>query len=400
MAALAIAAAAVAIAALSVAAAVAADAGAAIAQRPPAAGTGRCAAQVERQLRAWQVVAPARPQPPAGAMSVRHWATPRLGAWVVEAQGPDGARATLVSAETVTAVEWSPACTAATATGPRPGAAAPRFNDADLAVVMAAAPRGVIYSWSPHMPLSVDGYRAVTTAAAERGLAVEVVLDPGGDRDFAAAAQSGGGLPPSALRVADSVELLFRDVHVHAPAVQAWAGGRLIGSAFPGFHRAAEYGAFLESGVRGSAALASHRAGLRAPSRVRGPARAGSGPTGVTGQVQRASQAASNPALRASVAGSQRSSTSCRHCAADRLRNAHAASCGLKGCTGGSQALRHNSPMASAASRRAGVANTLVTRRAPAGSATLKRNRFGSALSLDTLLLTKNTLPSGKNAGK
>ncbi len=212
----------------------------------PAAGPGPCAAQVAQQLRAWGAVAPARPQPPAGERALRHWATMDLGAWIAEAQGPDGAHATLVSPAAVTTVEWSPACRASTATRPRPALAAPRFSDADLAAALAAAPRGVIYSWSPHLPLSVDGYRAVATAAAARGLAVEMVLDPGADRAFAAASQASGGLPPSALRVADSVELLFRNVHVHAPAVQAWAGGRLVGSAFPGFHSAAEYGAFLD----------------------------------------------------------------------------------------------------------------------------------------------------------
>ncbi len=165
---------------------------------------------------------------------------------MAEYRDAEGSRLVRVTPALVMTLAWSASCSVTTATRPRPGAATPRFSDEDLARAVAGPARGVVYVWSPHMPLSVDGYRAIVTAASERGLRVDAVLDPGADRAFAAAERARGGLPASALRVADSVELLFRDVLIHAPSVQAYGQGRLRGSAFPGFHTAAEYGAFLD----------------------------------------------------------------------------------------------------------------------------------------------------------
>lgn len=210
------------------------------------AGSGPCGAAVAQQRRIWRVVPPARPQPRDGELELWHWPTTRLGVWVAEAQWPGGARLIRLTPAAASLMEWSPTCAVTASERPRPAAAAPRFSDRDLAAAIDRAPRGVIYAWSPHMPLSVDGYRAIAQAAAARGLPVEVVLDPAADRAFAAAEVTRGRLPAAALRVSDSVELLFRDVHVHAPAAQLWAGGRLAGSALPGFHTAAEYGAFLD----------------------------------------------------------------------------------------------------------------------------------------------------------
>lgn len=221
-----------------------ATAAAAIAQPVPAGSP--CMAAVERQLDAWGAVAPARPQPGAGGAVVRHWPTRRLGEWVAEVHDPSAVRAVRVTPAAVTTAAWSATCAVTASERPRPAAAAPRFSDDDLARALAAPAPGVVYVWSPHMPLSVDGYRAIAAAASARGLTVHAVLDPGADRAFAAAERARGGLPAEALRVADSVELLFRDVLVHAPTVQAYARGRLVGSAFPGAHGADEYGAWLD----------------------------------------------------------------------------------------------------------------------------------------------------------
>ncbi len=208
-------------------------------------GPAACAADVERQLAAWGIQTPARPQPVTGAGLLRHWPTARLGEWVVEARDAAGTRLRLVTPATITTRAWSATCAATESAAPRRSPGGPRFTDDDLRALVAGG-RGVVYVWSPHMPLSVEGYRPIVEAAAARGLAVTAVLDPGADRRFAEAERQRGDLPAAALRVADSVELLFRDVLIHAPAVQAYGNGGLAGSAFPGFHTAAEYGAFLD----------------------------------------------------------------------------------------------------------------------------------------------------------
>jgi len=146
----------------------------------------------------------------------------------------------------LTRIAWSASCVVAETTRDRPRVPEPRFDDDDLRRLVQGNGRGVIYLWSPHMPLSVDGFRSLRAAADARGLAVHAVLDPAADRAFAAASLTAAGLSATALRVADSVELTFRDLVLHAPSVQVYGGGQLRGSAFPGYHSPEEYGVFLD----------------------------------------------------------------------------------------------------------------------------------------------------------
>jgi hypothetical protein len=216
---------------------------------------GRCADHVARQRAAWRVVEPAKPQPPAlGGGRVWHWPTDTLGVWVVETEDPVGSGTSLqrVAASGVTDVVWSGECEAATTERPRRPVARPAFTDADLRRSLGAHARGLLYVWSPHMPLSVDGVATIRTAAARLDLPVTVLLDPNADPATAAATIAAHGWSASEGRVVDSVELLFRDVLVHAPSVQAYARGHLVGSPYPGYHSVDEYRAFIDRVLRPS----------------------------------------------------------------------------------------------------------------------------------------------------
>lgn len=216
---------------------------------PAAAGQASpaCGAEADAQRLAWGAVAPPRAQPPAadGAV-VEHWPTRALGVWIVDARGPRTTVLTRVTSGAITRIEWSAGCAPLETRRARAPVPGPRFTDDDLAERLAAGGAGLIYVWAPHMPLSVDAAGALLAAAARRRLPVEIVLHPDADRAFAARVAADHGWSADRLRVADSVELTFRDVFVHAPAVQAWAGGRLTGSAYPGGHTADEYGIFLD----------------------------------------------------------------------------------------------------------------------------------------------------------
>lgn len=213
--------------------------------RPQQPGDGPCPAERASQHRAWQTTTPARDQPPTtSGARVRHFPTRIFGVWVVESAGADGASMVRVSPDEVTRVTWTAGCAAATDRRARPRLAAPRVTDADLAALLRQG-RGAVYVWSPHMPLSVDAIAPLSAAARAHALTVTLVLDPGADRTFAARIAAERGLPSTALRVADSVELQFRDVLVHAPAVQVYAGSRFVGSAYPGGHTTDEYDAYF-----------------------------------------------------------------------------------------------------------------------------------------------------------
>lgn len=210
-----------------------------------AAQDDACAAARLAQHRAWQTRPPAREQPPDTAGSrIRHFPTATMGVWVVEAVGRFDTSMTLVSPDGITRVSWTADCVGTTEHRARPSGPATSFRDADLAALVRSG-RGVIYVWSPHMPLSLDAVAPLSAAARALDLAVTLLLDPATDPAFAARVAADRGLPAAALRVADSVDLQFRDVLVHAPAAIAYAGGQLVGSAYPGGHTADEYAAYF-----------------------------------------------------------------------------------------------------------------------------------------------------------
>jgi hypothetical protein len=205
-----------------------------------------CADDLARQLRAWQVTGPARPQPALlPGTWLRHWPTTTLGVWVVEDASPRHAAATRVGAGRLEQVTWSADCVPHRTGRPRASAPGPSFSDGDLRTRLAIGGRGALYVWSPHMPLSVDGYRQLEPAARSRQVAVDVLLDPAANRDFARAALA-AGLPASALRVVDAVELEFREATVHAPSLLVYRDGRVVEAILRGYRTTAEYEQFLD----------------------------------------------------------------------------------------------------------------------------------------------------------
>lgn len=151
--------------------------------------------------------------------------------------------------------------------GPMGPAGSPVFTDADLREELLAigSPFGgvleesaagrrerasvaavVVYTWSPHMPLSVDGYREIERAAETLGLEVVPVLIAGGNRDFARREAERVGIPESGVREVGSVELWMRDAQVHAPSILVFGADR-VSPVLPGYRNESSYGAYLEA---------------------------------------------------------------------------------------------------------------------------------------------------------
>ena len=215
---------------------------AAAAQAPPL-----CATQVAEQRLAWGVTGMPHVQPPAATdATLLHWATSTLGTWVVELRGAHDVSLRRVADGHVTHVVWSTDCVPSSSETPGPSLGAERFTDTDLRRLVAEQPRGLLYVWSPHMPLSIEGVALARMLAEGRGLPLTVLLDPAANETLARSIAETHGWPPTTTIVADSTELRFRDVLVHAPTLQAYAGGRLVGSALPGHHTNDEYSAYLD----------------------------------------------------------------------------------------------------------------------------------------------------------
>ena len=122
---------------------------------------------------------------------------------------------------------------------------AARFTDAELERILATSRAVVVYVWSPHMPLSVDGVHQASMAAARLGVAFVAVADPNSDSSYAVRVALEAGLPAGAARPAHSSELASRDAFVHAPSLVLFVNGRPAGLAIRGYREAAAYEAAL-----------------------------------------------------------------------------------------------------------------------------------------------------------
>ena len=144
-----------------------------------------------------------------------------------------------------------------TALPPRPARVdwpTPGFTDHDLRALtdsLAAEGRGlVVYAWSPHMPLSVDGWAAIENASQAAGVPVIPVLINGSDGDFARREAERVGMPAAGLAEVASLELIMRDIQVHAPSILIFDGSR-ISRVLPGYRDTAGYLDFLSAFLGG-----------------------------------------------------------------------------------------------------------------------------------------------------
>jgi hypothetical protein len=205
-----------------------------------------CRAAVERRLREWGA-GDERYRDADAPSGVQQWRLPtrELGTWLL-LQGPPDQPAAIarVDAGSTTRVAFDAQCnerltmSEASSIGPAAGEA---FTDSDLRSLLAAQPQGVIYLWSPHMPLSVDGYRTVLGVATRLRMSFTALRDPMSDSGYAVAVAKETGLPPDALRTFTSIELGFRQLSLHAPALLVFARGRVAGLAVPGYREAAGF---------------------------------------------------------------------------------------------------------------------------------------------------------------
>ena len=115
------------------------------------------------------------------------------------------------------------------------------FTDTDLAALLSRNERGIIYLWSPHMQLSLDGVRELNNLSEEFAVPLLVLLDPNADIGFAASAARRAEIGKTPLRRVNSLELYFRNFTIHAPTLITYANGEITGPAAPGYRSPEHY---------------------------------------------------------------------------------------------------------------------------------------------------------------
>jgi hypothetical protein len=94
------------------------------------------------------------------------------------------------------------------------------INDKSLKDLI-AKDKGIIYLWSPHMPLSYKGIFKIKKAAKKRGLKLHVFMDSSTHPAMASRYQR------KYTQTIDSFELKMRNAFIHFPAVLSFENGKI-----------------------------------------------------------------------------------------------------------------------------------------------------------------------------
>lgn len=217
---------------------------------PQLVPTHPCADAVLQQLETWNATEEVLRAPggPLGG-AVYRIATGEIGEWITlhQPRGLHGVRLFLTNDEGTVRLDFGRSCEAEpTPSLPPPSLPADAFTDADLRARLAADEDLVVYLWSPHLPLSVEGYHEIARATRELDVPLVAVVDGTADPGFVEREADAHGMPPDARRPLGSVELLFRDLAVHTPSIVVFSGGTAA-APLPGYRNRDAYRIYLET---------------------------------------------------------------------------------------------------------------------------------------------------------
>jgi len=124
------------------------------------------------------------------------------------------------------------------------------FTDIDLEQLMKSQSSGLLYFWSPQMPLSLSSYKYFKWAADKLKIKVTTLLDPMANPEIAKRLARKHGLPLS--KQVDSLELAFRNFQVHYPTMLYFSKGQFQDRVMGGARTKEEYENLLVSVVNGA----------------------------------------------------------------------------------------------------------------------------------------------------
>lgn len=113
------------------------------------------------------------------------------------------------------------------------------FTDESLDSLLTTNNRGLIYVWSPRMPLSIKGLTEARAAAKSMGIAFTALSAESIDADFDALA-----IPAVDRMRMESIELVYRNATIHYPSVLLYDNSRIVDGVFPGYKSRDTYVSF------------------------------------------------------------------------------------------------------------------------------------------------------------
>lgn len=120
------------------------------------------------------------------------------------------------------------------------------FTDTDLQKTLQAKNWGVIYIWTPYMPLSVDALAEIKKAVTNKNGTLTVLMDRNASTDQANKWLSQGLVQKQELLKADAQELFERGLGVHYPVAYIYENGFLSNSEFIGYKTTEMYSKWIQ----------------------------------------------------------------------------------------------------------------------------------------------------------
>ena len=215
-----------------------------------------CTDAVERQLEAWHATDEVLKAPggPLGG-DVYRIATNETGVWITvhQPRGLDTISLFLTNAGGTVRLDFNSVIPFGNSCEPESIPSFPAmelltdaFTDEHLKELLAEDDRLVVFLWSPHLPLSVEGYHEIVHAASSLDIPVVAVVDGTADIEFVRRVADEQGIPEGARRPMRSVELLFRDIAVHTPSVLVFSKGH-VSAPLPGYRNRDAYRQYLDT---------------------------------------------------------------------------------------------------------------------------------------------------------
>lgn len=122
------------------------------------------------------------------------------------------------------------------------------FRDSDLDLMLkknaVSADSVVIYAWSPHMNLSVQGLSELIDYGRRNNLTVVAILDPNSNFELASEIAAKNKWPAEYLRPNESRTLFKRGIRVHYPSYHFISRGEFARPPLPGYKLAKELDEF------------------------------------------------------------------------------------------------------------------------------------------------------------
>ncbi len=128
------------------------------------------------------------------------------------------------------------------------------FQESDLDLVFKTTALSkkpaVIYSWSPHMNLSVKGLSELIAYCSRNGIQTIVVIDPDANFEMAKEIVIKNKWPSEYLRPNKSLSLMKRGTRVHYPSYHFISNGKFARPPLPGYKLSQELDEFRKGARR------------------------------------------------------------------------------------------------------------------------------------------------------